>query len=512
MLRSVSSPAAATTNGRFLRRGLLPALIAMTWVTPAFAADLLTIARDALNNNSELGSVRAQSQSVEAGLDVQRGDLLPQVNLRGNAAHTRQFESQTQSSTGGGADFGNLDESQRQILQALRNNSSASVNEDNVNSVSFTLEATQALFDAIDRREVERSEREIDQQVYVLAATEQQVLINVSSAYFDILRAYDVLEARLAQERAIGRQLEQAREQFEVGLIAITEVEEAQARFDQSRAIRIAAESDLQVSFEALERLTGKRYSSIEALDEEFPVVLPTPAGRDLWVEMAITNNPLILAEQAGVEVSKSSVNIAKALRLPSVDAFASYQYADNDADGIQGHDATGELGVKLDWPIYTGGSTQASIRQSTYRLEASQFDFEAQRRETVQQVRSLYTQVSNDVSTVEARQQAIVSNRSALDATRAGYEVGTRNIVDVLNAEQNLYNAFSDYAQARYDYVINLLSLHQQSGILDVEVINELNDWLRGDSITFTLPEDSAEKRSDSVTNIGNRPRLDDR
>ncbi|MWJ27057.1 TolC family outer membrane protein [Halomonas sp. ZH2S] len=493
MLRFISSPASAATNGRFLRRGLLPALIAMTWVTPTFAADLLTIARDALNNNSELGSVRAQSQSVEAGLDVQRGDLLPQVNLGGSAAHTRQFDSQS---------------STRQI----DGGAAQATGSDRFNSVSLTLEASQALFDAINRREVERSEREIDQQVYVLAATEQQVLINVSSAYFDILRAHDILEARRAQERAIGRQLEQAREQFEVGLIAITEVEEAQARFDQSRAIRIAAESDLQVNFEVLERLTGKRYSSIEALDEAFPVDLPTPTGRDPWVEMAIVNNPLVLAEQAGVEVSKSSVNIAKALRLPIVDAFASYQYADNDIDGVQGNDATGQLGVGLNWPIYTGGSTQASIRQSTYLLEASQFDFEAQRRDTVQQVRSLYTQVSNDVSTVEARQQAIVSNRSALDATRAGYEVGTRNIVDVLNAEQNLYNAFSDYAQARYDYVINLLALHQQAGILDVEVINELNDWLRGDSITFTLPEDNAEQRSDSVTNIGDRPRLNDR
>lgn len=341
----------------------------------------------------------------------------------------------------------------------------------------------------------------------MLASTEQQVLIDVATAYFDILRANDILDARLAQERAIGRQLEQAEEQFEVGLIAITEVEEAQASFDQSRAERIAAQSDLQVSFEALERLTGQRYANIEALSDDYPIEQPSPSDRDQWVDLAVENNPLVLAEQAGVEVSRSGVGVAEAQRLPTLEAFANYQYADNDIDGIEGHDTSSQVGLSASWPLYTGGSTQASIRQSTYQLEASQFDFEAQRRDTVQQVRSLYTQVSNDVSTVDAREQAIVSNQSALDATRAGYEVGTRNIVDVLNAEQNLYNAISDYAQARYDYVVNLLSLRQQSGRLDVEAVEDINAWLQGDEITFTLPEDSD---SSSVTNIGERPELE--
>ncbi|WP_245888694.1 TolC family outer membrane protein [Halomonas denitrificans] len=471
------------TGTRLARRALLPALVAAACATPVQAADLLTIARDAMQNNAELASARAQTSGVEAGRDVQQGDLLPQVDVSGNLTHNRQYESQTSGFQPAG--------------------------DDDYNGASLTLEATQALFDARNAREVDRAEREIDQQLYRLAATEQQVLIDVSTAYFEILRAYEVLEARRAQERAIGRQLEQAREQFEVGLIAITEVEEAQAAFDQARAERITAQSNLQVSFEALERLTGQRYASIDSLGEEIPIAPPTPSDRDHWVALAMENNPRVLASQAGVEVSRSGVDIARADRLPTVNAFASYNYADDDRDAIEGHTSASQVGVGVNLPLYTGGRTSASIRQNTYLLEASQYDFESQRRDTVQQVRSFYTQVSNDVSTVEARAQAIVSNQSALDATRAGYEVGTRNIVDVLNAEQNLYNAVAEHASARYDYVIDLLTLRQQSGTLDVPAVEEVNAWLDGGSVSFTLPETAGSR--DAVMEIGAPPRLEE-
>jgi outer membrane protein len=450
------------------------------------------ITRDALDNNAELASARSEYLAVEAGRDVVQGGLLPQVNATGNVAHNQQYERQTSSrfNTGTGVEAGNFGSS-----------------DDRYNTVSLSLEATQALYDEVTRREVNQAERQIDQQVYLLAATEQQLLIDVASAYFDILRAHEVLEARFAQERAIGRQLEQAREQFEVGLIAITEVEEARATFDQSRADRIAAESNLQVAFEALEQLTGQRYASIEALGDSMPIALPDPSSRDYWVEQAIERNPQVLAQQAGIEVSRSGVKIARAGRLPTLQAFGNYRYGDNDIDGTAGQDSASQVGLSANLPIYTGGSTSASIRQGTYQLESSQYDFESQRRLSIQQVRSLYTQVSNDVETVEARQQAIVSNRSALEATRAGYEVGTRNIVDVLNAEQSLYNAIANYAEARYNYVVNLLSLRQRAGRLDVEAIEEVNGWLTGDEVNFTLPESGGDDRYQRALDIGAPP-----
>jgi outer membrane protein len=474
-----------TPNRALKRCALLPTLVAVTWTTPAWSADLLTITQDALNHNAALASARLVTRSTESAREAAQGALLPQINTTGNVAHSRTYESQ-RSNLGGA------------------NPALVSGGDDTINSVNLSLEATQALFDAIASREVERAERQIDQQLYQLAATEQQLLINVASAYFEILRAHELLEARRAQERAIGRQLEQAREQFEVGLIAITEVEEAKAAFDQSRAIRIAAESDLQVRFEALERLTGQRYDSIEALGEAMPVTVPVN-DRDYWVALAVEKNPLVLASQAGVELRRSGLALAEAQRLPSVNAFANYNYGDTDADGVSGYNSDSQLGVSVSLPLYTGGTTTATIQENTFLLESSQYDFEDQRRETVQQVRSRYTQVSNDVSTVEAREQAIVSNQSALDATRAGYEVGTRNIVDVLNAEQNLYNAIADYASARYDYVINLLTLRQQAGTLDVDALEEVNTWLDGNNVAFTLPEEGS--AYDEMINIGEPP-----
>ncbi len=473
-------------------RPLLLAVLTSSFVLPAQAADLVNITRDALDNNAALASARAEFSSVEAASDVASGALLPQVNASGNVVHNQQYESQSSSRVGQSAGAGS---------------NAAGVSDDRYNTASLTLEATQALFNAVTREEVNQAERQIDQQVYLLAATEQQLLIDVASAYFDILRAHEVLEARLAQERAIGRQLEQAREQFEVGLIAITEVEEARASFDQSRADRIAAESNLQVAFEVLEQLTGQRYASIDALGDSMPIALPTPTDRNYWVEQAIERNPQVLAQQAGIELSRVGVELARAGRMPTVQAFANYQYSDSDSDLVSGYNTSSQVGVSANLPIYTGGSTSARIRQGTFQLESSQYNYESQRRTTIQQVRSLYTQVSNNVDTVEARQQAIVSNRSALEATRAGYEVGTRNIVDVLNAEQSLYNAIANYAEARYDYVVNLLSLRQQAGLLDVEAIEEVNAWLTGDEVNFTLPEGGDPDAYQRAMDIGAPP-----
>jgi len=464
----------------------LALLVGFTVATSAQATDLWTVARDALENDATLAAARSGFFAVEAGRDVQRGTLLPQVSLGSSLSHSRTYESQTGGVTQPG--------------QPPRDD------DDNVNSLGVNLDASQALYDPARRAQLAQAERQVDREALSLAVTEQQLLLEVAEAYFEILRAHDILSARRSQETAIERQLEQARERFEVGLIAITEVHEAQASFDLARAQRIAAESAMQVSFEALERLTGQRYQSIDGLAEEIPIVPPEPVDRGDWVELAMANSPMLQMAEAGIEVARSELDVSRAGQLPRLEAFARYDYSDNDRSGASGYNSGSQLGLRASMPLYTGGSTQAQIRQSGFALEASQYDFEAQRRDTVQQVRSLFTRVSNDVETVEARAQAIVSNRSALEATRSGYEVGTRNIVDVLNAERNLFNAIADHAEARYDYVLGLLRLQQQAGLLDAESIQAVNAWLRSEgAVSLELP---AMANDDPVMNIGERPR----
>lgn len=471
-----------------VRRGLA-LLMGLAVAGSAQAADLWTVTRDALDNDAGLASARSGFSAVEAGRDIQRGTLLPQLSAGGSLTHDRIYESQSngfQREIPDGAGFGIQDE-------------------ENYNGLGLNLEASQSVFDATRRAQLETAERQIDREALSLAATEQQLLFDVAEAYFEILRAHDILSARRSQETAISRQLEQARERFEVGLIAITEVHEAQASFDLARAQRVAAESAMQVSFEALERLTGQRYDSIDGLAADIPIEPPEPLGRDDWVSLAMSNSPVLQMAEAGVEVARSELDVSRAGQLPTMEAFAAYNYADNDRSGVSGYNSSSQLGLRASLPLYTGGTTRAQIRQSGFSLEVSQYDFEAQRRDTVQQVRSLFTQVNNDVETVDARAQAIISNQSALEATRSGYEVGTRNIVDVLNAEQNLFNAVADHAEARYDYVLDLLRLQQQAGLLDAESIQAVNAWLRSEqAVSLDLPD---EANPDPVMNIGERP-----
>ena len=462
-------------------------LVGLAAAGSAQATDLWTVARDALDNDATLAATRSGFSAVEAGRDVQRGSLLPQISASGSLTHSRTYESQSGTAPQPG--------------QLPRE-----ADDDVVNSLGLNLDASQALYDPTRRAQLEQAERQVDREALSVAAAEQQLLLDVAEAYFEILRAHDILSARRSQEIAIERQLEQARERFEVGLIAITEVHEARASFDLARAQRIAAESAMQVSFEALERLTGQRYASIDSLAEEIPILPPEPVDRGDWVALAMDNSPMVQMAEAGIEVARSELDVSRAGQLPRLEAFASYDVSDNDRSGVSGYNSGSQLGLRASMPLYTGGSTQAQIRQSGFALEVSQYDFEAQRRDTVQQVRSLFTQVSNDVETVEARAQAIVSNQSALEATRSGYEVGTRNIVEVLNAERNLFNAIADHAEARYDYVLGLLRLQQQAGLLDADAIQAVNGWLRSEgAVSLELP---AAANDDPVMNIGQRPR----
>lgn len=311
---------------------------------------------------------------------------------------------------------------------------------------------------------------------------EQTIILRTTNAYFDALKAVDSLATAKAEEEALAHQLEQTKQRFEVGLTAITEVHEAQAAFDSATANRLVAEGNLGIAFEALEVITGESYQSLKPLKTEFPVQPPAPLERAPWEKLALENNAQLKIASFQSEAAALAAKAAKGAHLPTLNGSISYgnqrtdlyenPTSDSDADALT-------VGLSLTVPLFAGGGTSASRRQAAnVALSAKEALFKVQR-DVVQATRSAHLGVLTSAATVKARQQAITSSRSALEATQAGYDVGTRDLVDVLNAQRNLYTAQRNYYDALYSYVIATLQLKQAAGVLASADINELDTWL---------------------------------
>ncbi len=336
-----------------------------------------------------------------------------------------------------------------------------------------------------------RAGKETSQQAKAnLSAAQQGLIVRVVQAYFGVLRAQDNLRASQAQERAFERQLEQTRQRFEVGLIAITDVYEAEAARDNARVTRIVDENNVAVAKENLSVLTGQAPGALFVLGEEFDPRPPEPADRSAWVDFALSNNNLLAAARFAEEASRQNATASRMGHAPTV--TASYRYQDTETTGSIAQtpeslfnfppdsEQTNETWqIRFDLPLSTGGAISASRRRAAEQFNAARESRINLTRNTVTQARSLHMTVMSDVSRVEARKQSIVSSQSALDATQAGYEVGTRNIVDVLNAQNKLFAAQRDYANSRYDFIINSLRLKEVAGTLSPEDIARLEGFL---------------------------------
>ena len=318
---------------------------------------------------------------------------------------------------------------------------------------------------------------------------QQDVIVRVAEAYFDVLRQIDNLEASKAEERATKRQLEQTQQRFDVGLIAITDVHEARAVFDTTVVRRLTDEGNLGTSLESLTVLTGQEHQNLWLLNKDFPVVDPDPMSRDEWVQFALKNNYALKAALYAAESARQNATAKRMGHAPTITGSLSYNDQDRNGEVSvtgtsliipqdQESDGTSMV-LRLQVPLYSGGRV-SSIRRQAYQQYnvALQNKIETQR-VVIRNARSSHLTVSNDVQRVNARQQSIVSTSSALDATEAGYEVGTRNIVDVLQAQRSLYSSIRDYANSRYDYVLNMLRLKRAAGILTPQDTYDISKWL---------------------------------
>jgi outer membrane protein len=356
--------------------------------------------------------------------------------------------------------------------------SDPSTTDDNYNSSAIGASISQPLF-RLDRWHSYQKGKASDKQFDATFNAERQAFyLRVVKAYLDVLRAEESQQFRDAEKSAIKRQLEQTEQRFNVGLIANTDVQEAKAAFDISSVQQIIAEQDLALTLQNLETLTGSAMDSVAQLKPNAPIAPPLPTDVKQWTESALLTNPELIAASYAKDAALAEYKSKRSAHLPTLDLVGTYNDS-HTAQNLLSDRESSSISINLEIPLYTGGFTSAERRQAKQLQYQAEDNFNLKKREIIRNTSNLYRVVNTDVSRVLAQRQSIRSAQAALEATEAGYDAGTRTIVDVLSAQQALYGAKRDYANARYDYIFDLLQLKQTAGTLNSEDITEINSWL---------------------------------
>lgn len=349
------------------------------------------------------------------------------------------------------------------------------------NTSAYALSLNQPLFNRDYFTRLRQADAAVAGADATYRAAEEALVVRVAEAYFNLLAADDNLEFARAEKNAIEHQLEQAKQRFDVGLIAITDVHEAQAAFDLAKAREIVASNRRASSQEALYEITAQGIDAVAPLGARIPLANPDPADIEHWGRVALEQNFSLLAAQFTAQSAREEVTRQRAGHYPTLDLTASLSRANEDG-GVTGESDVEDrtVGLQFTLPLYAGGAVNSRTREAAYKLTQAQEDVESQRRATLRQARDAYLAVVAAINSVNALEQAKISAQSALDATQAGFEVGTRTTVDVLSAQSDLFAAQREFAQSRYDYILNLLRLKQAAGLLQPADVGEINRWLQ--------------------------------
>ncbi len=441
--------------------------LCLSFILPSgtsYAEDLLDIFDLAAENDPQIRQARAEFNATHTNVAQGRSQLLPSVTLTANTSRQAQGPAESNG-----------------FIPAYSY-------ANGFNSKSYGLNISQNLLNF----EAWYSYRAIlnadEAAATSLARSEQELIMRVANAYFDVLRSQDNLSTFEAELEASERILEQAQERFDVGLVPITDVYDSQASFDLARVNLLVEENTLNQRYEALEAITGEDHNSIALLDEEFPIESMSPVSMEEWVNTAYRFNLDILSARQTLASREYEADAARAAMFPTLDLSAGYNW--NESGGISffnlspgaAADIVSEnsnVTMTLSIPIFQGGLNRARERQALYDVNASEEFLLQTQRASTQDIRNNYRNVESDVLTIAARQQAVLSAQSQLEATEAGLEAGTRNIVDVVTAQRLLFQSMRDLANARYNYVINTLNLKQSAGLLSPQDVIDLNAWL---------------------------------
>ena len=424
--------------------------------TPAIAANLLEIYRLALASDPVYSAARASWTASQEKMPQGLAGLLPQASLSASTEYNdRDLRFRNPTIAGS---------------QAQYNSNSTSV------SVSQPLYRKQN-FVAYDQGKTQVALADVQ-----FASVGQDLILRVSQAYFDVLLASANLSFTQAQKTAIGQQLAQAKRNFEVGNATITDTHEAQARYDLVTAQEIGAQADVEVKNRTLEQLIGRPAPALAGPARNFSPTPPTPNAMEPWVERARTNGLAVRIAQETLNFQSQDVVRNRGAHYPTVDAYASLTDS-GQGSGVQGGTGTDTtskiIGLKLAIPLYQGGIVNSRVREALANEDKARQDLENARRSAELAARQGYLGVTSNIAQVRALEAAVISNQSSLDSTILGQQVGVRTQVDVLNAQQLLFSARRDLAQARYNYIASFLRLIAAAGELDEEDLQRINSWL---------------------------------
>lgn len=349
-------------------------------------------------------------------------------------------------------------------------------------SVNGSLIYSQVIYNQQNSASTEAAEASVSQARLSLKTAQEDLIIRTAEAYFAILSAQDNLEFAHIEQQAIARQLEQAEKRFEVGLTAITDVKEAEAKFDQSVAQALAAQNQLDINRQSLELITGPiEAKTLSAIAASSSLKLPQPSSSEYWSQQAMKNNSSVLSAQANLAIIAANRKKTSKANFATVTTSGGYSFTTND-HSIYGKNTSNDinLAITLNVPLYTGGLNSALLAEQEANYQSAKNTVILQKRIAAQQARSLYLTIASGISQIKALKQASNSSQTALAATNAGFEVGTRTSVDVLRAINETYRSKRDETSARYDYLLNTLKLKQAIGRLSVDDVSATNEHFK--------------------------------
>ena len=450
----------------------IKALIVITgaFLSPAAAqaASLLEIYQQALQSDPQIHEAEARRLAALEAKPQARGAYLPQISAGGDYSV---------SNRSGPIGIFDPDTGERRTVDA----------EIETDVVSWNVTLRQSLFRWDQIVNLRRADKLVAKAEAVREAAQQDLIVRVAQRYFDVLAAEDRLTSIHANRTAIARQLEQAKQRFEVGLIAITDVQESQAAYDNSVADEIGAKRSLATAREFLREITGEYVSELSAPTDDFPLITPEPNDETSWVELSLGQNLNLAASRIDEQLARDEISFRRSGHYPTLDLVASTNEDTTDQTTTTPFGTTSDeltnprdsISVQLSVPLFAGGGTSSRVREAVYLHRAAREQLQRVTRETERQARDAYLGVISERSRVTALAQAVASSRTALQATKAGFEVGTRTIVDVLDSQFALYAAITNYYQSRYDYVLNALRLKQAAGTLEVQDLERIDRWL---------------------------------